>query len=169
VADLRLPFEEGESPARREGFAGFQVTGKDPDLWKKLRANLLAKVHQVVEELVEKDGKLHWLQEQAKEFTALGLEHLKAKLRKSGVEVEKIEAEVSKLFAEREKALAEARKTNAEARAIEVQTAMKELRMALGMTKAMLIGERGKAAVLFGQQIDAMLEALKLVAEPEKA
>jgi hypothetical protein len=167
--DLPLPFEEGKPPARREGYAGFQVTGKDPDLWKKLHAKLLAKVHQVVEELAEEDGAHKWLQEQAQEFGSLALEHAKAKLRKSGVEVEKIEAEVSEIFAKREKALAEARKTNAEARAIEVGTAIKELRMALGMTKAMLIGERGKAAVVFGQQIDAMLEALKVVAVTETA
>jgi hypothetical protein len=169
VDDLPVPSDGPKPPTRREGYAGFQVTGKDQALWKKLHASLLAKVHHVIEQLAEDDAGLNWLQEQAKEFGSLALEHAKAKLRKSGVEVEKIEAEVSKLFAEREKALAEARKTNAEAKAIEVQTAIKELRVALGMTKAMLIGERGKAAVVFGQQIDAMLEALKVVAEPEKA
>ncbi|HEY2157976.1 MAG TPA: hypothetical protein VGH33_20275 [Isosphaeraceae bacterium] len=166
-----LPSSPGDDtpPAQREGLAGFRVTGKDPRLWKKLHSTLLAKVHQVIEGLAEEDAGLNWLQEQAKEFGSLALEYGKAKLRKSSVEVEKAEAEVSKIFSEREKTLAEARKTNAEARAIEVQTAIKELRLALGMTKAMLIGERGKAAVVFGQQIDAMLEALKVVAEPEKA
>lgn len=168
-SDPLVPFETGRPPVRPGGYAGFQVTGKDPNLWKKLHATLRAKVHQVVEELAEEDGSHKWLQEQAREFGSLALEHAKAKLRKSGVEVEKIEAEVSKLFAEREEALAKARKTNAEARAIEVGTAIKELRVALVMTKAMLIGEKGKAAVVFGQQIDAMLEALKVVAEPEEA
>ncbi len=167
--DLPSPFDGRSTPARREGFAGFQVTGKDPELWKKLCTGFQAKLYHLVEQLVEEDAGLNWLQEQAREFGSLTLEYAKAKLRKSGVEVEKIEAEAAKLFAEREKALAEARKTHAEARAIEVGTAIKELHMALGMTKAMLIGEKGKAVVVFGQQIDAMLEALKVVAEQEKA
>ena len=42
-------------------------------------------------------------------------------------------------------------------------------RLALGVTRAMVIGERGKRAIVFGQQLDAMIEALKVLGEPEKA
>jgi hypothetical protein len=40
-----------------------------------------------------------------------------------------------------------------------------ELRLALGMAKAVLIGEQDEVSIVFGQQIEAMLNALKAVGE----
>jgi hypothetical protein len=159
--NLPVQRDGAQVPAPREGFAGFQVTGRSPGLWLKLRSQFVAKV----EQLVEQDAGLGWLQEQAKEFGTLALEHAKARLRREGAEVEKIEAEVAKLFAEKEKVFAEARKTNAEARSLEIKNSMMELRVALGFTRAMLIGDPTEEAVVFGQQIDAMIDALKAVSE----
>jgi hypothetical protein len=165
MADIPARRDEAGLPATRQGYAGFQVTGKNPDLWKKLHLKFIAKIEQVIEQLVEEDAAQNWLQEQAREFGTLALDHMKAKLRKSGLEAEQIEAEVAKLFAEKERVLAEARKTNAEARAIEIQNEVKELRLALGMAKAVLIGEQDEVSIVFGQQIEAMLNALKAVGE----
>jgi hypothetical protein len=122
-------------------------------------------VLQLVQQLLQEDATSSWLQEQAKELGGLALDFAKAKLRREGVEVQEIEARVGKLFAEKEKTIAEARKTNAEARAIEIKNVMTGLRFALGATKAMLIGDQSAEAVVFGQQIDAMLDAIKAVAE----
>jgi hypothetical protein len=161
-------------PAPREGFAGFRVTGNDPALWVKLREKLLTKVEQLVELVQSDDPAAEWVREQAKDIRDGALDYVKAKLRKEGAQVEHIEAEVAKLFSEAEKAHADAFKTREEGlrvreerRALAVRTRIKELRLELGMTKAMLIGQKGKEAALFGRQLDAMLEALKVLAEPE--
>ena len=41
---------------------------------------------------------------------------------------------------------------------------IKELRLSLGMTKAMLIGEEGDEAILLGLQVEEMLLASRVIA-----
>src|SRR5687767_11406692 len=90
----------------REGLVGFEVTGKDPKTWARLRASLMLKVESLVTLVQGDDPAATWFREQAKDFRDLGIDNLKARLRKQGVEVEQIEANVAKLFAEAEEALA---------------------------------------------------------------
>src|SRR4051794_2399744 len=104
----------------REGYAGFQLTGKTPGLWNRLRGKFMARVEQLVELVQSDDPAASWFREQAKEFRDGLLDHVKEKLRKEGLQSERIEAEVAKVYAEAEKSRAEARKVNAEARSIEV-------------------------------------------------
>ncbi|WP_165251193.1 hypothetical protein [Paludisphaera soli] len=162
------------SPAAREGFAAFQVSGKNPALWVRLRAKFMTKVEQLVELVQSDDPAATWMREQAGELRDGALDYVKAKLRKEGAQVEHIEAEVAKLFAEAEKASADAFKTREEAlkvredrRASEINTRILALRFELATTKAMMIGEKGKEAALFGRQLDAMLEALKELSREE--
>lgn len=164
------PDSSGKSalPAPREGYVGFQITGKNPSTWINFREKFVARIEQLVELVQSDDPAACWFREQAGAFRDLAVDHLKAKLRKEGLEVERIEGEVAKLFAESEKVRAEARKLTAEARTIELKNGLIELRASIGMTRAMLIGERGREAAVFGRQLDAMLEALKVVAESEE-
>jgi hypothetical protein len=158
-----------ESPtplAPREGFAGFGLSGKDPVKWAEFRQSLLVQVQVLFEGLARDQPGSGWLKEQAKEFGALALDCAKAHLRKPGLDAAKVEAEVAKLYAEREKALAEARKAHADARSKELDNTIRELRLCLGFTKAMLVGEQGDEVILLGMQLDAMIEAVKALAEP---
>src|SRR5262245_40065660 len=110
--------------APRGGYAGFQLTGKSPELWSRLRDKFLARVEQLVELVQRDDPTASWLRQQAKELRDGLLDNVKEKLRKEGLQSERIEAEVAKLYAEAEKGRAEARKVNAEARSVEVSTAL---------------------------------------------
>jgi hypothetical protein len=68
-----------------------------------------------------------------------------------------------------EKTFAETRKLNAEARSQEIQNTIRELELTLRCSKALLIGEQDHEAAIFGQQVDAFLEAVKVVNEDRKA
>jgi hypothetical protein len=158
--------KEGElRPPNKEGFVGFQLAGKNEALWGELRPKLILKIKELVDGIGEEDETRGWLKERAKEFGSLAIDYAKSKLRREGVEIQKIEAEIAKLFSEAEAAHEKARKDRADARAVEFTTTVKELRLALGLTKAMMMGDEGEESILFGKQIDAMLEALKIVAE----
>lgn len=153
--DLELP---------REGMARIDVTGRTPALWRDMRPKLLQAINEVLDKVVD-PVKGTTLREEAQQLLAAGLGNIKVRLAKAGLENEKIEAEVAKTYAEQEKLLAEARKANSEAEAREFQTAVQRLRLVLGGTKAMLIGDTDEEALLFGRQIDAFLEVLKDVAK----
>jgi hypothetical protein len=167
VAKLPARRDEPGLPTPRQGYAGFSMTGKDSQKWAEVRQKFLAKIQVLFEQLGEDQPAGAWLREQAKEFGALALDYAKAQLRKPGLDAAKVEAEVAKLYAEREKTLAEARKAHAEAHAKEIDNVVKELRLSLGMTKAMLIGEEGDEAILLGLQVEEMMAALKAIAGGE--
>jgi hypothetical protein len=139
------------------------MTGEDPQQWAEFRRKLLDRISVLFDQLAVDQPAAPWLREQAKEFGALALDYAKAQLRKPGLDAAKVEAEVAKLYAERERTLAEARKAHAEARAKEIDNVSRELQLALGMTKALLIGEEGDEAILLGLQVEEMLTALKAI------
>jgi len=93
------------------------------------------------------------------------LDFAKARLAKPGLEAEKIAAEIGKTFAERQTELARADKTSEEARGLRIKNDISELRLTLGATKAILVGDASEEAVLFGKQVDAFLSALKDLAQ----
>jgi hypothetical protein len=122
-------------------------------------------VQRLIGQLVEEEPSLNWLREQAKSLDGQPIDHLTAKLRKPGLEAKEIEARIATLYAEAELKIEEGRIAKAEARALEIRNRIAELRLALGMTKALLIGTQGDEAVLFGRQIDAMLHVLQIESE----
>jgi hypothetical protein len=69
-------------------------------------------------------------------------------------------AEIEKGFTEREKTLADAEKVRAETDAIRLETRIRELRVILGLTKALLIGDDSSEALVVGQRIDEFLKVL---------
>lgn len=159
-----LPAGDGdEAPTERQGLAGFQLTGKDPEKWAKFRDELFIKFQGLFDQMAEESPESHWLRDQAKEFGALTIDFAKGHLRKPGLEAAKIEAEVADLYASREQKIAAARKIHAESRAVETENKVRDLRITLSMFRAMLIGEKGDEAILIGRQIDYMIEALKAV------
>jgi hypothetical protein len=147
-----------------EGLIRIDVTGQSAELWRQMRPKLIKAVADVLEGLAPDRDAHETLWEGASELVAGAFDHLKARLAKAGLENARIEAEVCKLYAEAESTLAEARKRRGEAAKQEFDTAVRRLRLALGLTRAQLIGDEGEEAILFGKQIDAMLVALKEVA-----
>lgn len=149
---------------KREGILRIDVVGKSPDTWSSLRSKLLAAIGKVLDSVIDPEHGTT-VREEAKKFTSALLDHARARLAKAGLENEKIEAEVAKLYAECESISADARKKHAEAEATEFETAVKRLKLALELTKAMLIGEPGEEAIVFGNQVQALLGVLSEAAQ----
>jgi len=150
-----------ESTSRAD-FLQVDVTGKSTEPWVKLRPRFMDAMERLLDNLT--DGqKGAWFEQQAKEFRNLLLSYTKAHLAKPGLENDRIVAETTRIYSEREKSLAEARKIHAEANSQEFENTMRKMRLALGICKAMLVGEKGQESVLFAQQIDSFLSALRAV------
>lgn len=150
-----------ESQPSNPGILRVDVKGKSPVVWEANRKKLLHAIERVLDQIGNNDDKTAWFKEQAKVVTSSLMDHARARLAKAGLENERIEAEVSNLYAQREKELAVARKTHAEAESTELDNAAKQLRLILSLTKVMLLGDTSEEAILFGQQIDAMMDDIK--------
>lgn len=136
------------------------VRGEDPELWKRLRAKLMVRIHTVLESTLDHDRGTT-VREEAKQFTASMLDFARQRLQREGLENDKIEAEIAELYAKRTKELADADRVSAEAERIRQDTSLRELCKCLALTKAMLIGDESEEAMLFGQQIDSFLSVVK--------
>jgi len=147
----------------RSDFLRIDVRGKSAKLWKGIRQKLIGAIGRVLDSVIDVQQNTT-VREESRRFTSALLEHARERLAKAGLENDKIEGEIYKLYAEREKALAEAHKTKVEGDNIAFELSVKQLRLALGATKAILIGEEGQEALLLGQQIDTFLEILRELA-----
>lgn len=140
-----------------------QVRGKDPDRWANLRAKFIRRLDKLLDSTLD-SARGTTVRDEAKEFTSALLDFASAKLAKPGLEGEKIAAEIGKTFAERQTELARADKTSEEARELRIKNDISELRLMLGATKAVLVGDDSDEAVLFGKAVDAFLSALNEMA-----
>jgi hypothetical protein len=136
------------------------VSGKSAERWMQFRNKLVQTLQDFLDTVLDTEQGTT-IRDEAQQFTKALLDYAKAHLARPGLENDKLEAEIRRLFSQSEADRAEARKKNAEAEAIEFQTKVKRLRLVLGGTKAMLIGERGEEAVIFAQQIEEFLQTLK--------
>lgn len=150
----------GDHDGERQGWLRVDVKGKTAATWARLREKLILGIEQVLDGITEEHDKGAWIKANAREFTSALLDHAKERLARAGLENAKIEAEVAEIYAKRERELAEARKVHADAADREFETSVKQLRLMLGATKAMLVGEKGKEAILFGKQLNAFLEVV---------
>jgi hypothetical protein len=149
-----------EQDCARHGWIRVDVRGKTEAVWASLREKLIVAIGQVLDSITEEQDKGDWFKATSREFTSALLGHAKERLARAGLENAKIEAEVAEIYAKRERELAEARKVHADADAREFKTSLDRLRLMLGATKAMLIGEKGKEALLLGRQLKAFLEVV---------
>lgn len=159
MADGRVP-EDPAGNAVPGQWARFDVTGKVPSVWAKLRGKLIERLHTVLDSTLDtKRGTT--VKEEFRAFTSALLDAARAKLAKPGLEVQELEAKVEKLFAEKAHELALAEKVSEQAAALRLRNSINELRLDLGMTKALLVGEKGKEALLLGRQATQLLAFLK--------
>jgi len=142
------------------GYARIDLTGESAPLWAQLRPKFIAALTRLLDDITDGQGP-KWFETQALDFRNALLDYAKSRLGKPGAEVERILAEAEKAYSERERNLAEARKAHAEARAQEIKNVCEELRMAMSLTKAVLVGEEGEEALMLGKRIDLLLGSTK--------
>lgn len=136
------------------------VSGQSEDLWSNMRVKLINTINKFLDTTI--DSKNHsTIREEAKEFTSKLLKHAKDKLERAGLENEKIVAEIDSLYSARQREFAQTRKLNAEASEIELSVSIKKLKLSLGLTKAILIGEAKNEDIVFVKQIDSFIQILK--------
>lgn len=142
------------------GYQHFQLTGKNPEAFAQARDKLLAWFNQLLDKQLDPIAGTT-VRDETQEFIHESLNFLKAKLKKADFENEKIQAETLERFTAAKENLAKARKTSAEAHALELDNMIKDLKIRLTLTKAIVLQDKGEAAILFGRDIDALLNAIK--------
>jgi hypothetical protein len=152
---------DGNLPAVRDGFAAFELAGRDPATWKEMRPRLIRAVAELVDSLNSDDPTFAWLKEQATSLSGLALDNVKARLQKPGTEVAEAQARIAKEYSL-------ARKNNADAGAVEFNTTCRKLLLALSLSRVMLVRDSGHEALIAGQEIDALIEAVKFAQEGNK-
>lgn len=136
-----------------------EVTGKDKKLWQEMRGKLIIAINKSLDTVINQDTNTT-VREEAKEFASALLDHAKSKLKKAGLENEKLLVEIDNLYFKREKDIAEARKINAEAKSIEIQNTVRSLKISLGGMKVIMMGEKGEEDIVFINQINSFIDVL---------
>ena len=139
--------------------AKVDVLGPSFSTWQKFQPQLVEAVQIALASCFDINVR-DTLWSEAKELIRSATSHHRQLLLKAGLENVEVEAEVIKLYAECEHRLAEAYSMRSMADALQFETAVKRLRLSLGLTKAMLVMEEGDQATLFGRQVDVMLNEL---------
>lgn len=142
------------------GFHHIQITGKNPQAFAGARDKLLAWFNQLLDQQLDPIAGTT-ARDETQEFIHESLNFLKAKLKKADFENEKIQAETLERFTASKENLAKARKASAEAHALELENMIREMKIKLALTKVIVLQDKGEAAVLFGRDIDALLNAIK--------
>lgn len=136
------------------------VRGDERRLFQRLRSTLLEKIQQALDTTLDHENDTT-VRDELKSLTTHAIEHARERLRKEGLANARIEAEVAEIYARRTKEIADARLTAAHAKGQEQQNALHDLCRHLALTRALLMGDEGREAILFGRQIDAFLEIVK--------
>lgn len=153
----------GKDPDAEATILQINLAGKDSQVWRKIRPKLIAKISSLLDATVDPISGTTLREEGAETVSGL-LAALRAKLARPDLENQRVAAEIAASYARTEKDLAEADKTREEAAALRADRVARELRTALQFAKAMVIRSKDEDAILFGEEIDAMLLALDSVA-----
>lgn len=152
---------------KREGIQRVDVAGKTPEPWVKLQPKLIAAINKLLDTTID-HNKGTTIRQETKEFTSAALDYLKARLKKDSIQNKKNEAEIVMLYERVEHERAKMNKTRAETRLLDAEADAKErlniirdLELALRLTKVIIAGEPGEEAILFGKKIDSYLEVIE--------
>lgn len=142
------------------GYQHFQLTGKNPEAFAQSRDKLLAWFNQLLDKQLDPIAGTT-ARDETQEFIHESLNFLKAKLKKADFENEEIQARAIEHFTAAKENLANARKTSAEAHALELENMIREMKVKLTFTKFIVMQDKEEAAILFGKDIEALLNAVK--------
>jgi len=137
-----------------------EISGKNVETFKKLRPNLIKRIFEMFEPIDEEDY--------ARNQASLSFEFLEEKIKRGSIENYKIVAEIEEKFSKAEKNKAEARKIDAEAKKINFDNKLNEMKLFLGLNKAMLLGNKNKEAIVFVKEIDSLIEVIENVQEEQR-
>jgi polyhydroxyalkanoate synthesis regulator phasin len=140
-------------------FLQVKLAGKDKNLWSKLMPNFLLKIEKLLDTVINTEDNTT-IRDEAKLFSNELIKFAKQKLKKAGYENEKILAEIEEIYSKAHRDHAETRKINAEAREIELRNQLTELKLSLGLMKALRTGENDEESILFLKQVDVFFEVV---------
>ena len=123
--------------------------------FQDIKPKLLGAINNVLDTVVD-TTKGTTLKEEAQDILRQSIQHLKERLKKTGLENEEIVARITKILAEAEKERATARKVNAETEQIEFLTTVRKLRLVLEAQKVLMGAEPHEI-----YQIDNFISILK--------
>lgn len=141
-----------------------EVSGEDATLWNNLKSKLIGAIDKFLDSAIDIENGTT-IREEAQKLTSLAINYAEEKLKKAGVENDKVRAEIDEIYANVEKSKAEARKLRAESRSIEFHTSIKQLTLSLKLTKALILGKDENESIILTKQIDSFLDALKEFSE----
>jgi len=148
-----------ENPDSKKSFINIQVSGESESLWKQLRHKLILTIDNFLDATIDYENNSS-IRDEARKLTSALIDNAKGRLKKPGLENEKLIAEIDNLYLKKEREIAETRKINAQADELEFRNALRRLRLSLGMAKAMMLGEPSEENLLLSQQLDAFIEIL---------
>ncbi len=141
-----------------------QVAGKDLSIWKEKKPELIAKIQEVVDKIMDHIAdpiNQTTVRDEAKEVISLSLDHIKQKLAKPGIENQQTLAEIEQIYARINQTKTEERKTKAEADKLEFDNMLRKLEFSLGSTKILLLNDKDDETVIFTRQLDAWIKLVR--------
>lgn len=135
------------------------LVGKNDDLFKKIRNLLIDSIDKFLSSSIDYQTK-STVKDEVKKFASLAIKYGEDKLKKAGLENDKLAAEIEEKLAIAEKTKAETRKINAETRKLEFENSVNEFRFKLRMAKLLLVGNAGEEAIVYTKQLDMFIEVL---------
>lgn len=149
---------EGEEIQRKEVLK-VDVAGKDKILWASLKDKFFLQAQKLLDTVINFEDNTT-VADEAKQFSTELIKFAKEKLKKAGYENEKTLAEIEEILSKAQRTQAETRKITAEAREIELGNKLKELKLSLGIMKAIHAGETDEESIIFIKKIDTFFEVI---------
>lgn len=152
---------------RKAKILRIDLVGDDPNLFENLRRKLIMAINQMLDASIDVNSD-NTVKDELRHLSSLGLDFAKSKLAKPGIENDKMLAEIEEKLSLIEKNRAETRRLNIEARTKEFNQSLREITLALKMSKALINVEEGEEAIAVTKQIDVFLEAVKTLKEMDQ-
>lgn len=152
---------------RKAKILRIDLVGDDPNLFENLRRKLIMAINQMLDASIDVNSD-NTVKDELRHLSSLGLDFAKSKLAKPGIENDKMLAEIEEKLSLIEKNRAETRRINIEARTKEFNQSLREITLALKMSKALINVEEGEEAIAVAKQIDVFLEAVKTLKEMDQ-
>ena len=148
----------------KQKYLEVRVRGKNPVLWKELRAKFIDKIIAIVEELMEEEvDSLHQTTGQNERIEVnLGVvKQIKSRLAKPGIENEKLLVEIQALYWKMEKVALSNRKNKAEAKSLELKNKLNQIEISLGLTKIIAVQDKSEDIVIFLKEVDEWMALVR--------
>lgn len=152
---------------RKAKILRIDLVGDDPNLFENLRRKLIVAINQMLDASIDVNSD-NTVKDELRHLSSLGLDFAKSKLAKPGIENDKMLAEIEEKLSLIEKNRAETRRINIDTRTKEFNQSLREITLALKMSKALINVEEGEEAIAVTKQIDVFLEAVKTLKEMDQ-